>query len=107
MEKTTWENPSSDWSTSRNFSFLADKKIDGVQSNYSQKHQTRLKNRLVSKKIQALDAFVKTPRKDREIACVVNKETLTREIVEKLFQSVQLGLADTTNPSQLQKTVWF
>ena len=46
-------------------------------------------------------------RKDREIACVVNKERLTREIVEKLFQSVQLGAADTTNPSQLQNTVWF
>ena len=42
-----------------------------------------------------------------EIACEVNKETLTREIVEKLFQSVQLGPADTTNPSQLQNTVWF
>ena len=39
----------------------------------------------------ALDAFVKTPRKDGEIACVVNQETLTREILEKLFQSVQLG----------------
>ena len=31
------ENPSSQ-SASRNFIFLADKKIDGVQSNYSQKH---------------------------------------------------------------------
>ena len=32
-----------------------------------------------------------------EIVCVkvVNKETLTREIVEKLFRSVQLGPADT------------
>ena len=38
MEKTTWENPSSQ-SASRNFIFLADKKIDGVQSNYSQKHE--------------------------------------------------------------------
>ena len=46
-------------------------------------------------------------KKDGEIACAVNKETLTREIVEKLFQSVQIGLGDTTNPSQLQNTVWF
>ena len=44
---------------------------------------------------------VKTLRKDREIACVANKETLTREIAEKLFQSVQFDLADTTNPA------WF
>ena len=43
---------------------------------------------------KALDAFVKTLRKDGEVACVVNKETFTREIVEKLFQSVQLGPAD-------------
>ena len=35
------------------------------------------------------------------------KKTLTGEIVEELFQSVQLGPADTTNPSQLQNTVWF
>ena len=55
----------------------------------------------------SFDEFVKTLRKDREIACIVNKETLTREIVEKFFQSVQLGPADTTNPSQLQNTVWF
>ena len=54
---------------------------------------------------KALDAFVKTLRKDGEIAGVVHKETLTREIVEKLFQSGQLGPADSKNPSQLQNTV--
>ena len=48
MEKTTWENPSSHWSASKNIIFVADKKKDGVQSNYSQKNQNRLKNRLVS-----------------------------------------------------------
>ena len=110
MEKTTWENTSSHWSASRNFSFLEDKKIKGVQSNYSQKHQSRLKNLLLSTVLEsnkALDEFVKTLRKDFEITCIVNKETITREIVEKLFQSVQFGPADTTNPSQLQNTVWF
>ena len=56
---------------------------------------------------KALDAFVKTLRKDGEIAGVVHKKTLTREIVEKLFQSGQLGPADSKNPSQLQNTVWF
>ena len=54
---------------------------------------------------KALDAFVKTLGKDGEIAWVVHKETLTREIVEKLFQSGQLGPADSKNPSQLQNTV--
>ena len=39
---------------------------------------------------KALDAFLKTLRKDREIAGVVHKETLTREIVEELFHSGQL-----------------
>ena len=48
---------------------------------------------------KALYAFVKILRKDGEIACV--------EIKEKLLQSVQLVLADTTNPSQLQNTIWF
>ena len=56
---------------------------------------------------KALDAFLKTLRKDGEIAGVVHKETLTREIIEELFQSSQLGPADTKNPSQLQNTVWF
>ena len=40
---------------------------------------------------KALDAFLKTLRKDGEIAGVVHKETLTREIVEELFHSGQLG----------------
>ena len=70
------------------------------------KHKFHKSSRVLASN-KALDAFVKTLRKDREIACVVNKETLTQEIVEKLFQSVQLGPADTTNLSQLQNTVWF
>ena len=45
-----------------------------------------------------------TEERDHEIACVVKKETLTRQIVEKLFQSVQLGQADTTKTLQIQNT---
>ena len=56
---------------------------------------------------KALDAFVKTLRRDGEIAGVVHKQTLTKEIIEKLFQSHQLGPADTKNPSELLNTVWF
>ena len=97
-----WRKPPEKIRTrTENFSFLADKAINGVQSNYSQKHQSRLKKpfgfikdpELLQGKLE-LDAFVKILRKDREIACVVKKETLTREIVEKLFRSVQLGPAD-------------
>ena len=55
----------------------------------------------------ALDALVRTTRKDDEVGLAIIKETLNRESVEKLFQSAQLGSADTTSPSQLQNTVWF
>ena len=56
---------------------------------------------------KALDAFLKTLRKDGEIAGVVHKETLTREVVKKLFETGELGPADSKSPSQLQNTVWF
>lgn len=56
---------------------------------------------------KALDAFVKTLRKDGDIAGVVHKDTLTREVVEKLFETGQLGPADSKYPTQLQNTVWF
>ena len=42
---------------------------------------------------KALDAFVKTLSKDGDIAGVVHKDTLTREVVEKLFETGQLGPA--------------
>ena len=56
---------------------------------------------------KALDAFLKTLRKDGEIAGVVHKDTLTLEVVKKLFKTGQLGPADSKSPSQLQNTVWF
>lgn len=56
---------------------------------------------------KALDAFVKTLRKDGAIPGVVHKETLTREVVEKLFETGQLGPANSKSPTQLQNTVWF
>ena len=52
---------------------------------------------------KALDAFVN----DGDIAGVVHKDTLTREVVEKLFETGQLGLAVSKYPTQLQNTVWF
>ena len=41
---------------------------------------------------KVLDAFVKTLRKDGDIAGVVHKDTLTREVVEKLFETGSLVL---------------
>ena len=38
---------------------------------------------------------------------VVHKDTLTREVVEKLYETGQLGSADSKYPTQLQNTVWF
>ena len=56
---------------------------------------------------KALDAFLKTLRKDREIAGVVQKETLTQEIVEELSQSGQLGPADTKKSVAASKQNFF
>ena len=49
---------------------------------------------------KVLDMFIKPMRKNGKIAGVVHKETLTREIDEKLFQSGQFGPADSKNPTQ-------
>jgi hypothetical protein len=56
---------------------------------------------------KTLDAFLKTLRKEGKVAGVVHKETLTREVVEQLFRSGQLGPYDSQCPTQLQNTVWF
>ena len=108
---------------SKNFTFLLDRKMGAtiikatslrsiragldryLQSTELKKPFSIMADPEFTQANKALDAFVKTLRKDGEIAGVVHKETLTREIVEKLFQSGQLGPADSKNPSQLQNTV--
>ena len=56
---------------------------------------------------QNLNAFVKELRKSGKISGAVHKKAISKEQVEKLFQSGELGPADTKDPAQLQKTAWF
>ena len=54
-----------------------------------------------------LDAFVKELRKSGKIISVVHKKAISEQQVENLFQSGELGPADTKDPAQLQSTTWF
>ena len=53
------------------------------------------------------DAFVKELRKSGKISGVVHKKAISKRQVEKLFQSGELGRAETKDPAQLQRTTWF
>ena len=53
---------------------------------------------------KVLDAFVKELRKTGKIAGVVHKKTISKEQMKKLFDSGELGPADSLNPAQLQRT---
>ena len=56
---------------------------------------------------KVLDAFVKDLRKTGKIADVVHKRAISKEQLKKLFESGELGPADSLNPAQLQQTAWF
>ena len=56
---------------------------------------------------KVLDAFVKELRKSGKISGVVHKKAISKQQVEKLFQSGELGLADTKDRAPLQRTAWF
>ena len=56
---------------------------------------------------QTLDVLVKKLWKSGKISRVVHKKAISKQQVEKLFQSGELGPADTKDPEQLQRTVWF
>ena len=49
---------------------------------------------------KVLDAFVKDLRKTGKIAGVVHKKAMSKEQVKKLFESGELGPADSLNPAQ-------
>jgi len=54
---------------------------------------------------QVLDAFVsERPKEMGKIAVVVHKKAISKEQVKKLFESGELGPADSLNPAQLQRT---
>lgn len=48
-----------------------------------------------------LDAFARELRQSDKISGVVHKEAISKQQVEKLFQSGELGPADTKDPAQL------
>ena len=54
-----------------------------------------------------LDAFVKDLRKTGKIAGIVHKRAISKKQLTKLFESGELGPADSLNPAQLQRTAWF
>lgn len=56
---------------------------------------------------RVLSSFVKNLKTSGKIKGVVHREVITKEHLEKLFNSSQLGPANSQDPAQLQRTVWF
>ena len=54
-----------------------------------------------------LDSYVKDLRKTGKIGGIVHKKSITEDQLQHLFETGELGQADSMDPSQLQKTVWF
>ena len=53
------------------------------------------------------DAFVKDLRKKGKIAGIIHKKAVSKDQIQRLFESGELGPADSQNPAQLQRTAWF
>lgn len=56
---------------------------------------------------KVLGAFVKDLKMSGKIEDIVHKKPITKEHIQKLYASGQLGPADSQNPAQLQRTAWF
>ena len=56
---------------------------------------------------KVLDAFVKDLRRMGKVAGIVHKKAVSKDQIQRLFESGELGLADSQNPAQLQRTAWF
>ena len=56
---------------------------------------------------KVLDAFVKDLRKTGKIAGVVHKKAVSKDQIERLIESGELGPADSQIPAQLQRTAWL
>ena len=54
-----------------------------------------------------LNAVCKNLMKQGKVRPVVHKTPITSEQLQKLFESGQLGNADTKDPKLLQQTAWF
>ena len=53
------------------------------------------------------DVFVKDLRKTGKIAEIAHKKAVSKYQIQRLFESGELGPADSQNPAQLQRTAWF
>ena len=56
---------------------------------------------------EVLDAGVRERKKDGKIAGVVHNKTILKEQMKKLFDSGELGPADSLSPAPLQSTAWL
>lgn len=56
---------------------------------------------------KVLGAFVKDLKMSGKIEDIVHKKAITKEQVRRLYESGQLGPADSRDPAQLQRTAWF
>ena len=56
---------------------------------------------------RVLFAFVKDLKKSGKIEGVAHTKAITKQQLQKLYDSGQLGPADSQDPTQLQRTVWF
>ena len=54
-----------------------------------------------------LGAFVKDLKMSGKIEDIVHKKAITKDQVRKLYDSGELGPADSQDPAQLQRTAWF
>ena len=53
---------------------------------------------------KVLDAFVKDLRRTGKVAGIVHKKAVSKDQIQRLFESGELGPADIQNPAQLQRT---
>ena len=56
---------------------------------------------------QVLVAFMKDLQKMGKIAGMVHKKPIAKQQIQRLYECGELGPANSTNPAQLQRTVWF
>ena len=56
---------------------------------------------------KGLDAFVKDLRRTGKVAGIVHKKAVSKDQIQRLFESGELGPANSQNPAQLQRTAWF
>ena len=56
---------------------------------------------------KVLNAICRKNAQEIEATPIVHKQPITKEQVQQLFQTGQLGECDTQDPAQLRRTTWF